>query len=107
MRDAEDVQFVAAPTDPKSGDVEAAAVFNTTPERLFRALTTKEICDWWVRPGAFDTQEPTCGPGAASVYIVSPQAFRMATWTGDGASVGSKSTVGIRGGCAMKRGSVP
>ena len=55
MQDAEEVQFVAAPTDPKSGDVEAAAVFNTTPERLFRALTTKEICDWWVRPGVFDT----------------------------------------------------
>ena len=48
---------VTATTDPKSGDVEASSVFNTSPERLFRALTTKEICNWWVRPGVFNTEE--------------------------------------------------
>lgn len=48
---------VKAKTDPKTGEVEATAAFDTTPERLFRALTTKEICNWWVRPGVFNTQE--------------------------------------------------
>ncbi len=27
------------------------------PERVFRALTSREITDWWVRPGVFDTRE--------------------------------------------------
>ncbi len=48
---------VTATTDPKTGDIEASAVFDTTAERLFRALSTREICDWWVRPGVFNTQE--------------------------------------------------
>lgn len=48
---------VTATTDEKTGEIEASAVFDTTPERLFRALTTKEICNWWVRPGVFNTQE--------------------------------------------------
>jgi uncharacterized protein YndB with AHSA1/START domain len=48
---------VRATTDPKTGEIEASAVFDTTPERLFRALTTKEICNWWVRPGVFNTEE--------------------------------------------------
>ncbi len=48
---------VRATTDPKTGEIEASAVFGTTPERLFRALTTAEICNWWVRPGVFNTEE--------------------------------------------------
>jgi len=39
------------------GEVEASAGFDTTPERLFRALTSQEICNWWVRPGVFNTKE--------------------------------------------------
>ncbi|WP_168193224.1 SRPBCC family protein [Rhodophyticola sp. CCM32] len=53
------VYKVTAITDPETGDVEASAVFDTTSERLFHALTTKEICNWWVRPGVFNTQEWT------------------------------------------------
>jgi uncharacterized protein YndB with AHSA1/START domain len=30
-----------------------------SPERVFRALASKEITDWWVRPGVFDTREWT------------------------------------------------
>ena len=30
-----------------------------SPERAFRALTSDEITDWWVRPGVFDTREWT------------------------------------------------
>ena len=41
----------------ETGEIEAFAVFYTSAERLFRALTTKEICNWWVRPGVFNTQE--------------------------------------------------
>lgn len=48
---------VTAEADTATGEIEASAVFDTCAERLFRALTTKEICDWWVRPGVFDTQE--------------------------------------------------
>ncbi|MDE9452056.1 MULTISPECIES: SRPBCC family protein [Rhodobacterales] len=56
--DAPDAQDeVRATTDPKTGEIEASGVFETSPERLFRALTTKEICNWWVRPGVFNTQE--------------------------------------------------
>ena len=39
---------VTSTTHEDSGDVEASAVFDASPERLFRALTTKEICNWWV-----------------------------------------------------------
>ena len=28
-------------------------------ERVFRALASREIVDWWVRPGVFDTREWT------------------------------------------------
>ncbi|ABD53277.1 SRPBCC family protein [Jannaschia sp. CCS1] len=48
---------VTATTDPTTGEVEASALFGTTPERLFRAITTKEICTWWVRPGVFNTED--------------------------------------------------
>src|SRR6201987_4353225 len=37
------------------GSVEVAA----TPERVFRALASKEITQWWVRSGVFDTREWT------------------------------------------------
>jgi uncharacterized protein YndB with AHSA1/START domain len=29
------------------------------PERVFQALASKEITEWWVRPGVFDTREWT------------------------------------------------
>jgi uncharacterized protein YndB with AHSA1/START domain len=37
------------------GSVEVPA----PPERVFRALASKEIAQWWVRPGVFDTREWT------------------------------------------------
>ncbi len=56
--DAADTQTkVKAKTNSKTGEIEASADFDTTPERLFRALTTQEVCNWWVRPGVFNTQE--------------------------------------------------
>jgi uncharacterized protein YndB with AHSA1/START domain len=67
---------VTAITDTESGDVVASAVFDTTPERLFRALSTNEVCNWWVRPGVFNTQE----------------------WTGDLREGGRWAAAGIGGG---------
>jgi uncharacterized protein YndB with AHSA1/START domain len=37
------------------GSVEVRAL----PERVFRALASTEITQWWVRPGVFDTREWT------------------------------------------------
>ncbi len=41
--------------DEMTMSVEVAA----SPERVFRALASREITAWWVRPGVFDTREWT------------------------------------------------
>jgi uncharacterized protein YndB with AHSA1/START domain len=41
------------------GEILATVEIAAPPERVFRALASKEIVDWWVRPGVFDTQEWT------------------------------------------------
>ncbi|MBV8334889.1 MAG: SRPBCC domain-containing protein [Alphaproteobacteria bacterium] len=46
-----------ARADFAQGEVSASALLPATLERVFRALTSAEICDWWVRPGVFDTRE--------------------------------------------------
>lgn len=46
-----------ATADAAAGLVAARVDLAAGPERVFRALTTAEICDWWVRPGVFDTRE--------------------------------------------------
>jgi uncharacterized protein YndB with AHSA1/START domain len=43
--------------DLAQGEVLATVEIAAPPERVFRALTSKEIVDWWVRPGVFDTRE--------------------------------------------------
>ena len=43
--------------DLAEGQLLASVVIAATPERVFRALTSSEITDWWVRPGVFDTRE--------------------------------------------------
>jgi uncharacterized protein YndB with AHSA1/START domain len=45
-------------------DLAAASILATveiaaSPDRVFQALTSREIVSWWVRPGVFDTQEWT------------------------------------------------
>jgi uncharacterized protein YndB with AHSA1/START domain len=37
--------------------LEATVELSATPERVFRALASNEITEWWVRPGVFDTRE--------------------------------------------------
>ena len=39
------------------GRILASVEIAAPPERVFHALTTKEIVDWWVRPGVFDTKK--------------------------------------------------
>jgi uncharacterized protein YndB with AHSA1/START domain len=46
-----------AVADLARGDVLASVEVSAPPERVFRALASKEITDWWVRPGVFDTRE--------------------------------------------------
>jgi uncharacterized protein YndB with AHSA1/START domain len=46
-----------AVADLTEGLVLASVEVAAAPERVFRALASKEITEWWVRPGAFDTRE--------------------------------------------------
>lgn len=46
-----------AVSDVVDGSVVASVEIAKTPERVFQALTTPEIIEWWVNPGVFDTRE--------------------------------------------------
>lgn len=48
-----------AVADLSEGLILASVEIAAPPERVFRALTSKEITEWWVRPGVFDTREWT------------------------------------------------
>jgi uncharacterized protein YndB with AHSA1/START domain len=51
--------FVQATSDLAQGRITATVEIAAAPERVFRALTSEEICNWWVRPGVFDTRQWT------------------------------------------------
>lgn len=44
-------------SDQSCGEFFAEVEIGASPERVFRALTSREICQWWVRPGVFNTRE--------------------------------------------------
>ena len=46
-----------AVSDLIEGRVVASVELAASPERVFQALTSREIVDWWVNPGVFDTRE--------------------------------------------------
>ena len=46
-----------AVADFTEGAIVASVDIAATPERVFKALSTAEVADWWVRPGIFDTRE--------------------------------------------------
>ena len=48
-----------AVADPAEGLILASVEIAAPPERIFRALVSREICEWWVRPGVFDTTDWT------------------------------------------------
>jgi uncharacterized protein YndB with AHSA1/START domain len=39
------------------GVIRASVEIRASPERVFQALASREIIDWWIRPGVFDTRE--------------------------------------------------
>ena len=45
-----------AVSDLIEGRVIASVELAASPERVFHALTSREIVDWWVNPGVFDTR---------------------------------------------------
>ena len=46
-----------AVADLAEGLILASVEVAAPPERVFRAVASKEITEWWVRPGVFDTRE--------------------------------------------------
>jgi uncharacterized protein YndB with AHSA1/START domain len=48
-----------AVADLREGFILASVEVAASPERVFRALASNEITQWWVRPGVFDTREWT------------------------------------------------
>src|SRR5260221_3617806 len=45
--------------EPAGAHILATVEIAAPPERVFQALASKEIVDWWVRPGVFNTTEWT------------------------------------------------
>lgn len=43
--------------DAAEESILASVEVGAPPERVFQALASKEIVEWWVRPGVFDTRE--------------------------------------------------
>jgi uncharacterized protein YndB with AHSA1/START domain len=48
-----------AMADVAAGAIHASVEIAVPPERVFAALASREIIDWWVRPGVFDTKDWT------------------------------------------------
>jgi uncharacterized protein YndB with AHSA1/START domain len=48
-----------AVADVVEGELLGSVEVPATPERVFRALASEEITQWWVGPGVFDTREWT------------------------------------------------
>jgi uncharacterized protein YndB with AHSA1/START domain len=53
----EGVGAARAVADFDGGYVLATVEIGASPERVFQALTSAEIVNWWVRSGVFDTRE--------------------------------------------------
>jgi uncharacterized protein YndB with AHSA1/START domain len=48
---------VHADVDPAAGHLVVSVELPAAPERVFQAISSKDIAGWWVRPGVFDTRE--------------------------------------------------
>ena len=48
-----------AVSDLVDGRIVASVELAVRPERVFQALASREVVDWWVNPGVFDTREWT------------------------------------------------
>jgi uncharacterized protein YndB with AHSA1/START domain len=56
-----EISRARAVADLAEGHVLATVEVAASPERVFRGLTSKEIVEWWVRAGVFNTTEWTGG----------------------------------------------
>jgi uncharacterized protein YndB with AHSA1/START domain len=109
-----DSSAARAVADLAEGSILATVEVAAPPERVFQALTSsREICDWWVRPGVFDTREWTgdvrvggqwraSGMGKAGPYGLEGEFLEVDaprrlvhTWRGAGAP-GAPTTVSYR-----------
>ena len=52
-----DITTPRAVADFGEGLVLATVEVNASPDRVYRALASDEVCRWWIRPGVFDTRE--------------------------------------------------
>lgn len=48
---------VRANANLEKGEISAMVEIGARPERVFQALASEEIRQWWVRPGVFDTRQ--------------------------------------------------
>jgi uncharacterized protein YndB with AHSA1/START domain len=48
-----------AVADLADGLILTSVEITAPPERVFQALVSKEVCEWWVRPDVFDTRDWT------------------------------------------------
>jgi uncharacterized protein YndB with AHSA1/START domain len=55
--DSAATQPISVTADTKKGIIHAQADFDATPERIFRALTTAEMADWWGQDGMYRTHD--------------------------------------------------
>ena len=56
-----------AVADVIDGSVVASVEVARTPERVFLALASREIVEWWINSGVFDTREWTREVASADV----------------------------------------
>lgn len=70
-----------AVADRAAGRILASVEVRARPERVFRALASDDVIEWWVRPGVFDTREweaelrvgghfRAAGQGRAGRYVI-------------------------------------
>jgi uncharacterized protein YndB with AHSA1/START domain len=50
-------EAVSSSCDLEQGSIDAVVEIAAPPERVFQALASEEIVNWWVNPGVFDTRE--------------------------------------------------
>lgn len=102
---------VSSSVDPGGRSLTASVDLAADPDRVFRALASDEITDWWVRPGVFDTRgfQGDVGPGGpwrcSGIFrgepyeiegeygVVDPPRHLSQTWHPVGAPPAATSTV--------------
>jgi uncharacterized protein YndB with AHSA1/START domain len=90
-------------SEVRDSGVVASVEIAASPERVFQALVSSEIVDWWVNPGVFDTREwsgdvrvggrwRASGMGRGNPYMlegeyleIDPPRKLVHTWQGVGA----------------------